>query len=68
MTDKKPKKKRVYKDRSNLLSLTERHIISENQPFFQECDALCYLSKNLYNATLYSQRQSFFEGDFDFLE
>ena len=65
MTDKKPKKKRVYKDRSNLLSLTERHIISENHPFFQECDALCYLSKNLYNATLYSQRQSFFEGAFD---
>ena len=65
MTDNKPKKKRVFKDRSNLLSLTERHIISENHPFFQECDALCYLSKNLYNATLYTQRQSFFEGAFD---
>ena len=65
MTDNKPKKKRVFKERSHLLSLTERHIISENHPFFQECDALCYLSKNLYNATLYTQRQSFFEGAFD---
>ena len=65
MTDKKPKKKRVFKDRSNLLSLTERHIISETHPFFQECDALCFLSKNLYNATLYAQRQSFFREDFE---
>lgn len=64
MTDKKPKKKRIYKDRSNILSLTERHIISEHHPFFQECDALCFLSKNLYNATLYAQRQSFFDDDF----
>lgn len=65
MTDKKPKKKRVFKDRSNLISLTERHIISEYHPFFQECDALCFLSKNLYNATLYAQRQSFFRDDFE---
>ena len=65
MTDKKPKKKRVFKDRSNLISLTERHIISEQHPFFQECDALCFLSKNLYNATLYAQRQSFFREDFE---
>lgn len=64
MTDKKPKKKRNYKDRSNILSLTERHIISKHHPFFQECDALCFLSKNLYNATLYAQRQSFFDDDF----
>jgi transposase, IS605 orfB family len=55
----------VFKDRSNLLSLTERHIISENHPFFRECDALCFLSKNLYNATLYEQRQSFFREDFE---
>ena len=65
MTDKKPKKKRVFKDRSNLISLTERHIIAETHPFFQECDALCFLSKNLYNATLYTQRQSFFKDDFE---
>ena len=64
MTDKKPKK-RTYKDRTNLLSLTERHVITENHPLFQECDALCFLSKNLYNATLYAQRQSFFAGNFE---
>lgn len=64
MTDKK-QKKRTYKDRTNLLSLTERHVITENHPLFQECDALCFLSKNLYNATLYAQRQSFFAGNFE---
>lgn len=65
MKDKKLIKKRVFKDRSNIISLTERHIISEHHPFFQECDALCFLSKNLYNATLYAQRQSFFRNDFE---
>lgn len=61
---KSEKVKRVRKDRSKILTLSERHIISENHPFFEECADLCYRSKNLYNATLYVQRQSFFEGSF----
>lgn len=61
---KSEKVKRVRKDRSKILTLSERHIISENHPFFEECADLCHRSKNLYNATLYVQRQSFFEGSF----
>lgn len=46
------------------LTLAERHIITTSHPYFQECQTLCQLSRNLYNATLYVQRQSFFKGDF----
>ena len=61
---KSEKPKRVRKDRSNILTLSERHVISEDHPFFEECAYLCHLSKNLYNATLYTQRQWFFAGSF----
>ena len=61
---KSEKPKRVRKDRSNILTLSERHVISEGHPFFEECAHLCHLSKNLYNATLYVQRQWFFAGSF----
>ena len=61
---KSEKVKRVRKDRSNILTLSERHVISENHSFFEECADLCHRSKNLYNATLYTQRQSFFKGSF----
>lgn len=50
--------------KTNYLTLAERHIITQSHPYFQECQALCQLSRNLYNATLYTQRQSFFKGDF----
>ena len=50
--------------KTNHLTLAERHIITQSHPHFQECQALCQLSRNLYNATLYAQRQSFFKGDF----
>ena len=61
---KSEKPKRIRKDRSNILTLSERHVISEDHPFFEECAYLCHLSKNLYNATLYTQRQWFFAGSF----
>lgn len=64
MTEKT--KKRIYKDRSNIITLTERHIIKENHAFFNECDELSFKAKNLYNATLYVQRQSFFNPDVKF--
>ena len=50
--------------KTKTLTLVERHIITQSHPDFQECHALCQLSRNLYNATLYAQRQSFFKGDF----
>lgn len=60
-------KKRIYKNRSNIITLTERHIIRENHVFFDECDRLSFLAKNLFNATLYAQRQSFFNPDVKFI-
>lgn len=44
--------------------LSERHIISPSHPYFLECDHLTFLGKNLYNATLFYQRASFFKKDF----
>lgn len=46
------------------LILSERHIISCSHPYFSECDYLTFLGKNLYNATLFYQRASFFKKDF----
>lgn len=40
--------------------LVERHIIGSNHPFFEECDDLCFRSKNVYNQGLYNVRQHFF--------
>ena len=44
--------------------LCERHIIKKSHPFYNECDHLTFLSKNLYNSTLYYQQDSFFNKDF----
>jgi putative transposase len=44
------------------MRLVERHLITNQHPFFKEADRLCFLSKNLYNAANYVQRQSFFEA------
>lgn len=49
---------------SDILILCERHIVKPNNPLFSECDNLSFLAKNLYNSTLYYQRQSLFESDF----
>ena len=40
--------------------LSERHIIKFSSPFFKELDHLCFLSKNLFNASLYTIRQHYF--------
>ena len=45
--------------------LVEQHIIKKSNRLFEQLDRLCFLSKNLYNATLYKIRQHHFEtGDF----
>ena len=49
---------------SNEMILCERHLIKTNHPFYDECNKLTFLAKNLYNATLYYQRDSFFNKDF----
>ena len=49
---------------SDIMILCERHIIKKSHPFYDECDNLTFLAKNLYNATLYYQRDSFFNKDF----
>lgn len=49
---------------SNVMILCERHLIKSTHPFYDECDKLTFFAKNLYNATLYYQRDSFFNKDF----
>ena len=49
---------------SDYMILCERHVINKNHIFYDECDHLTFLAKNLYNATLYFQRDSFFKKEF----
>lgn len=42
------------------LILVEKHQIKYNSKEHKECDKLCFLSKNLYNSTLYAIRQHYF--------
>lgn len=41
--------------------LVEQHIIKKGHEFWQECDRLTFLSKNLYNQALYRVRQYYFK-------
>ena len=66
MKEKKDKRKQIFKNRDNIITLCERHIINRNHEYFEECDRLTFLAKNLYNATLYVQRQSFFNPEDNF--
>lgn len=45
----------------NEQTLVERHVYKDTNKNYSELDNLCWLSKNLYNATLYSVRQHYFE-------
>ena len=62
MEKKKPKRKK--KDRSQIITLVEKHIIKSGHKYYKKCDKITFLAKNVYNATLYEQRQSFFNGEF----
>ena len=44
------------------MKMVERVIIKKSNKQYKELDNLCFLSKNLYNATLYRVRQHFFES------
>lgn len=42
-------------------------VVKKNNPLYQEIDRVCFLSKNLFNSTLYEERQSLFtDGVFKF--
>lgn len=41
------------------MQLVEQHIIKSNNPFYKECDQLCFKTKNLYNSCLYTIRQEY---------
>ena len=41
--------------------LVEKQIVRPSNPMYKELDHLCFLSKNLYNITLYTIRQHYFE-------
>ena len=41
--------------------LVLKHSYKKSHPFYKELDRLCFLSKNLYNSTLYTVRQHYFE-------
>ena len=42
--------------------LVEKHIINKTHSFYNECDELCFKSKNIYNQGLYNVRQYYFEN------
>ncbi len=43
------------------MQLVERHLIKKTHKYWQECDALCFKAKNLYNLCNYYMRQRFWE-------
>ena len=44
-------------------------VVRKSSPDYQEIDELCFKSKNLFNATLYDERQSYFKtGEFRFYQ
>ena len=43
------------------MRLVEQHIIKNSNLYYKELDNLCFLSKNLYNAGLYTVRQHYFQ-------
>ena len=44
----------------NTMLLIEKQIVKPSNPLYKDLDKLCFLSKNLYNVTLYTVRQHYF--------
>ena len=55
----------MKKSVEDCLILSERHLIFKGHDYYDECDRITFLCKNLYNATLYYQRNSFFNHSFE---
>ena len=49
------------KERATRMMLVEQVHINPTSPLFAECDRVCFLSKNLYNATLYAVNRHYEE-------
>ena len=47
--------------KDDTMLLVEKQIIRPSNPLYKELDHLCFLSKNLYNITLYTIRQHYFK-------
>ena len=47
---------------NNLMILSEQHVFTRGSKAFREFEKLCRNANNLYNATMYCVRQSFFAG------
>ncbi|MDV3000206.1 MAG: IS607 family transposase ISTvo1 [Chroococcopsis gigantea SAG 12.99] len=45
------------------MQLVQRHLIKRGHKYWDECDKLCFASKNLYNAANFIYRQNFFAGN-----
>ena len=45
---------------NDTMLFVEKQIIRPSNPLYKELDHLCFLSKNLYNSTLYTIRQHYF--------
>lgn len=57
------KKKRSKEEIAKYQKLVEQTTYKKGSKYYREMDQLCSLSKNLYNATLYHKRQSFFSEE-----
>lgn len=57
------KKKRSKEKIAKYQKLVEQTTYKKGSKYYREMDQLCFLSKNLYNATLYHKRQSFFSEE-----
>lgn len=58
---KDPNTGEIIDPHQNELLICESQIIKKNDPRYNDLDHLCFLSKNLYNISLYDNRQEFFE-------
>lgn len=45
------------------MTLVEKQIIKRNHQYYKDIDRICFLSKNLYNSTLYTVRQHYKETE-----
>ena len=49
------------------MQLVESHIINKEHSFYNECDVLCFKTKNLYNSCLYEIRQAYIKDEANIL-
>lgn len=57
------KKRRSKEEIAKYQRLVEQTVYKKGSKYYDEMDQLCFLSKNLYNTTLYHRRQSFFSDE-----